>query len=321
MELRQLKYFVAVADTLNFSRAADTLYVSQSALSKQISDLESELDARLFRRNNRNVALTDSGVRLLSEARAILAQAGMLYDVLHAAPSEHQIRIGIQERAENTPLLHHALAEELYSQTQMHPGLRPQFFRRDTAGAILSVLNKELDLGIILDDGRGQDPELESQTLMRDEFVVVSRSEPTPEDAPASVRRLLSPEAELVLIRNEMYGLVRILSILEALDCHPQIRFADSLAAMLLNVESGSGVTIIPRSIYRQFVSKNTKACHMDTDIAKIRIMAIWRKDGNALVKEVVENTVKRIRASEGEAMPAAPAASLHPDGIASPNR
>ena len=55
MELRQLRYFVAVADTLNFSRAAESMFVSQSSLSKQISDLEQELGVLLFRRSKHNV--------------------------------------------------------------------------------------------------------------------------------------------------------------------------------------------------------------------------------------------------------------------------
>ena len=72
MELRQLRYFVAVADTLNFSRAAESLYVSQSALSKQISELEQELGVALFDRDRRSVALTSAGQLLLPEAKDIL---------------------------------------------------------------------------------------------------------------------------------------------------------------------------------------------------------------------------------------------------------
>ena len=58
MEIRQLKYFAAVADTLNFSRAAETLLISQSALSKQIADLERELGMVLLQRDKRSVRLT-----------------------------------------------------------------------------------------------------------------------------------------------------------------------------------------------------------------------------------------------------------------------
>ena len=61
MEIRQLKYFAAVADTLNFSRAAETLFISQSALSKQIADLERELGMVLLQRDKRSVRLTPAG--------------------------------------------------------------------------------------------------------------------------------------------------------------------------------------------------------------------------------------------------------------------
>ena len=64
MEIRQLKYFAAVADTLNFSRVAETLFISQSALSKQIADLERELGMVLLQRDKRSVRLTPGGQSL-----------------------------------------------------------------------------------------------------------------------------------------------------------------------------------------------------------------------------------------------------------------
>jgi DNA-binding transcriptional LysR family regulator len=75
MELRHLRYFVAVAEELNFSRAAERLYVAQGAVSDQVRKLERELGVRLLDRTPRSVSLTDAGAVLLTEARRVLHQA------------------------------------------------------------------------------------------------------------------------------------------------------------------------------------------------------------------------------------------------------
>lgn len=75
MELRHLRYFVAVAETENVSRAALTLRVSQPALSRQIRDLEEELGFLLLARGAKSVRLTDAGRLFLTESRAVLRRA------------------------------------------------------------------------------------------------------------------------------------------------------------------------------------------------------------------------------------------------------
>lgn len=80
MELRQLKYFVKTAETLNFSEAAKASFVTQSTLSQQIRQLEQELDTALFVRDSHSVVLTESGAQLLPYAKQTLECAGACID-------------------------------------------------------------------------------------------------------------------------------------------------------------------------------------------------------------------------------------------------
>ncbi|SFQ01830.1 LysR family transcriptional regulator [Variovorax sp. 770b2] len=96
MEIRQLRYFVAVADDLSFRRAADKLHVAQPALSRQIQQLEALLGVLLIERDKRHVALTPAGDAVLKQARTVLTQMQQLPLLAQRAAAGHtgHLRVG-----------------------------------------------------------------------------------------------------------------------------------------------------------------------------------------------------------------------------------
>jgi DNA-binding transcriptional LysR family regulator len=106
LDLRKLRYFVAVAEDLHFGRAAERLYIAQPVLSRQIRKLEQELGAELFSRTSRNVALTPAGRELLAGARSLLSQAEATQRrVMRAGHGTRTLTVGFSAGNAITPAL------------------------------------------------------------------------------------------------------------------------------------------------------------------------------------------------------------------------
>lgn len=146
MELRQLRYFVTVAETLNFRRAAEQLNMAQPPLSVAIRHLEEEVGAKLFERKNRRVLLTEAGRAALSEARKCLHQATETARVARAASAGET---GLVRLAFAGSATYSLLPTLLPIYRARHPRVMLEL-REGTNTQILSLLeHQEIDLGIV----------------------------------------------------------------------------------------------------------------------------------------------------------------------------
>ncbi|MFC5090103.1 LysR family transcriptional regulator [Amycolatopsis plumensis] len=203
MELRQLRYFVTVAEELHFGRAAERLHIVQPAVSQQIRRLERALGVSLFERTTRSVVLTEAGQRFLPAARAVLAAAERAVDSVADFRDVRLLRLGTSEG------LGDRLDVLLAEFTRRAPETQLELVHAPTAQRLHRVRDGSLDATIVRGDRPA--PGLDFSLLWTDEVVValpashpLAESEVVPFAALAALPARLSPPS-----RNQpLYDLI-----------------------------------------------------------------------------------------------------------------
>ncbi|RCS30726.1 LysR family transcriptional regulator [Rhodanobacter denitrificans] len=149
-DLRQLRYFVAVAEELSFTRAALRLHLSQPPLSQQIQSLEQDLGVRLLERTKRSVALTEPGRVFLEQARQILAKVDEARSQVMAAAAGYsgQLRLAYTVSVS----FHPALPQALLRFGQIAPNVRLQLSEMYTEPQFAALLARQIDVGFVRDE-------------------------------------------------------------------------------------------------------------------------------------------------------------------------
>jgi len=241
MNLRDLRYLVALADTQHFGRAAQRCHVSQPTLSAQLRKLEEQLGAPLIERQPRRIALTPLGEQVVVRARRLLAEADDIQSLAYAHRDPLAGRLNVALIPTVGPYLLPGIAPRLKRRL---PKLKLQLFEYQTGPLLERLQAGALDLGILAlpVDLEG----LESRRLYEEPFVVA-----LPERhrlaAQAAIRRS-DLEGETLLLLEDGHCLRdQALEVCEKLRLHEDQDYrATSLETLRQMVASGAGVTLLP---------------------------------------------------------------------------
>ena len=172
MTLEQLRVFVAVAERQHVTRAAEALNIAQSAVSASIGALEGRHGAKLFNRVGRRIELTEAGALFLAEARAVLARAESAELVLSELGD---LKRGVLSVHASQTIAGYWLPRHLVAFRRSHPGVAIRLSIENTSQAAAAVRGGEADLGFV--EGEVDDPALVSETVARDQLVIVIGAE------------------------------------------------------------------------------------------------------------------------------------------------
>jgi DNA-binding transcriptional LysR family regulator len=245
LELRHLRYFVAVAEELHFGRAARRLHMAQPPLSQQIRRLEELVGSPLLTRTSRRVALTPAGQTFLERSRRLLAQAQADLDEAGRIGRGEEGRLDVGFIASAIPL---GITDRIRAFRDRYPAVHVQLHEGFTSQIVERVLARDIDMGIVRDIE--PDPSLEITALATEGFVAV-----LPAGHPLAGR----PELDAALLRDEPFvfyprsageqAYLRNLAPCRAAGYEPRVvQEGTSWVTLLHLVGAGLGVTIAPRS-------------------------------------------------------------------------
>jgi DNA-binding transcriptional LysR family regulator len=246
MELRHLSYFQAVAEELNYRKAADRLFISQPGLSRQIKQLEEELGVQLFERDKKRVELTSAGVYLKGEVDFVLnhlvSTKQHLLEI--AAGREGELRIGFLGSASNQ-----VLPDLLKKLSLNFPKITTSLEELSNQTQVEMIEKDKLDLGFVRLASVPED--LEMKPVFRDTFsLVVPADHRIQSDEFTSVGQFAEEPFILFSSAYSNYYYEQILGICRDAGFMPRIKHKSVHALTIFRlVENGLGVAIVPTSL------------------------------------------------------------------------
>lgn len=276
MNLRDLKYIVAVAKEQNFNEAARKVFVSQPTLSMQIKKLEEELGVQIFERSNKQFLITKAGKEILKKAEIILREAEEIKKIAQnfKDPFSGEFRIGAFPT-----LASYYFPKIIGKISQNFPQLKLLLVEEKTEILLQKLKDGEIDVAFIAmpvsDDG------LEAKKIFSEEFLLaVSKNNKLAKKKKVSNQDLKGAELMLLedghCLRNQALEACSMLGGFEKQDFR-----ATSLETLREMVANGSGITLIPEIA----VKKNDKISYIKIENAPKRTIGLYWRRGYQRVK------------------------------------
>lgn len=270
MDLQKLKYFLELADELHFWKTSEKVFITQSALSRQIKSLENELGFPLFERDKRNVKLTAAGEFLQTEFRRILID---FESVTRRAKQISKGEIGTLRIGHPASITFSVLPKILSELAEKHPHILVQMLEVDAVDVDSSLLTHRIDLAFNREITKSK--ELESKMLMTENFaLVVSANHPINQKNKIDLRELKDEWFVLPSLDGQSEHAAQLRAIFAEAGFLPKVRFESDFGATLLGlVAKGLGISIMPFS-YSHYLTEEIKFLKLH---ANSSLYATWR--------------------------------------------
>lgn len=275
MNIRQLTYFIAVAEELHFGRAAERLDMAQPPLSRQIKQLEEELEATLFNRGRSTITLTQAGERLLARGKSILAQLeDTRLEVRRLGQgAEGRLRIGFVGSA-----TFGILPNIIKSYRSNYPEVNLNLIPMNNAQLHRALVSRELD--VVFARPALKDPEFLTKELMEEKLILaLPDSVDTGGRTIAKLERLATHNLILYPEYPRPSYADFVLNACQAAGFEVPLRvWCMDLQTALSLVSVGEGVCIVPASVLTA-PRKNMKFLNIEPEIARTMLSVNYRLD------------------------------------------
>jgi DNA-binding transcriptional LysR family regulator len=289
IDVREARYFIAVAEELHFSRAAERLHMSQPPLSQAIRSLEGRFGVTLLHRTTREVTLTSAGAVFLDSCRALLS-AAVAADAVARQAADGQVgelRVGAVTSAFAAPL-----PGVLAAFREARPLVDIRVEEVDTHVAVQAVRRRELDVALVRQ--LATPPDCKRLTLRREHFVLAVPAALAPTtDQPTDLGWAVElPWIWLPRSISPDYH-DQVVACCLAADFAPEARHtARSITSQLAMVACGLGVAIVPESAATWLDTSGTQGVRFLPLLrsATIDLAAVWRPEASPLVEAFVRS-------------------------------